>query len=79
MDGLVPGFKTSDGSKASIDMSASSFVELKTSRLVEHPGQARTLKRFKMVKWWSQSYAVGIAEVVAGMRDDDGRVVELQR
>ena len=86
MDGLIPGFKTinnEDEDDANIvdrvDLNASSFVELKTSRKIDHPGQLRSLRRFKLIKWWCQSYAVGIGVVCAGMRDDDGRVLTLDR
>lgn len=34
--------------------------------------------RFKLMKWWSQSYLVGIPRVVAGFRDMDGHVHTLK-
>lgn len=30
--------------------------------------------RFKLIKWWCQSFLVGIGTVVAGFRDDTGVV-----
>ena len=30
--------------------------------------------RFKLIKWWCQSFLVGIGTVVAGFRDDAGLV-----
>ena len=73
MDGLV----VSDRLKKShldADLNLERFVELKTSRMIEHRGHERTLHRFKMIKWWSQSFVVGIGSVVCGFRDDDGVV-----
>ncbi|XP_037074049.1 decapping and exoribonuclease protein-like isoform X2 [Pollicipes pollicipes] len=53
------------------------FVELKTSREVDNQRQRNTLRRFKMLKWWAQSFLVGIERVVVGFRDDDGVVHRL--
>lgn len=30
--------------------------------------------RFKLLKWWAQSFLVGIPRVLCGFRDDDGKV-----
>ncbi|XP_076033077.1 decapping and exoribonuclease protein-like isoform X2 [Oratosquilla oratoria] len=55
-----------------------SFVELKTSKLIETDRDDRTFRRFKIKKWWAQSYLVGIPTVVAGFRDDHGVVKQLK-
>jgi len=34
--------------------------------------------RFKLLKWWAQSFLVGIPKIVCGFRDDDGIVKNLQ-
>lgn len=34
--------------------------------------------RFKLIKWWSQSFLVGIERIICGFRDDDGVVQHLQ-
>lgn len=62
------------GNAHGIDLNSETFVELKTSRIVEHPGQERTLKKFKQIKWWCQSFLVGVPKIVCGFRDDDGVV-----
>ena len=36
--------------------------------------QERTLKKFKQIKWWCQSFLVGVPKIVCGFRDDDGVV-----
>uniref|UniRef100_A0A8C4NET0 Decapping nuclease n=1 Tax=Eptatretus burgeri TaxID=7764 RepID=A0A8C4NET0_EPTBU len=51
----------------------SSYVELKTSREVVTPGQ-----RFKLMKWWAQSFLIGVPRIVVGFRDDSGHVQHLQ-
>ncbi|KAG0729817.1 Decapping and exoribonuclease protein [Chionoecetes opilio] len=54
------------------------FVELKTGKEVTSEREQRTLHRFKMIKWWSQSYLVGIPRVVCGFRDNSGTVHSLR-
>eukprot|EP00088_Acartia_fossae_P039445 TRINITY_DN4105_c0_g1_i10.p1 TRINITY_DN4105_c0_g1~~TRINITY_DN4105_c0_g1_i10.p1 ORF type:complete len:368 (-),score=54.94 TRINITY_DN4105_c0_g1_i10:1003-2106(-) len=56
------------------ELKPSHFVELKTSRQIEHPGQDRTLRKFKTLKWWTQCFLVGTENVLVGWRDDDGIV-----
>ena len=34
--------------------------------------------RFKLIKWWAQSFLLGITKIVGGFRDDDGVVHHLQ-
>lgn len=50
------------------------FVELKTSKELITDNDYRSLYRFKLKKWWSQSYLVGIPRVVCGFRDAEGIV-----
>ncbi|XP_043216373.1 decapping and exoribonuclease protein-like isoform X1 [Amphibalanus amphitrite] len=71
VDGVDPHREAGDG------LSMAQFVELKTSREVETPRQRNSLQRFKMLKWWAQSFLVGIERVVVGFRDDDGTVHRL--
>ncbi|XP_064651593.1 decapping and exoribonuclease protein-like [Lineus longissimus] len=54
------------------------MVELKTSRLLTHPRQESSFMRFKLKKWWAQSFLVGIPKIICGFRDDDGIVRELK-
>jgi len=76
MDGLEVNDRLNGltGDVDGIDLNGETFVELKTSRIVEHPGQERTLKKFKQIKWWCQSFLVGVPTIVCGFRDDDGIV-----
>lgn len=53
------------------------YVELKTSRILDNARQERNFKRFKLLKWWLQSFLVGIDQVICGYRDDEGIVRRL--
>ncbi|XP_042228671.1 decapping and exoribonuclease protein-like [Homarus americanus] len=55
-----------------------SFVELKTGKEPVQDRDYRALCRFKLMKWWSQSYLVGIPRVVCGFRNTDGKVHTLK-
>lgn len=54
------------------------FVEMKTSRIIENDRQHRTFSRYKILKWWGQSFLVGIEEIICGWRDDDGFVRDVE-
>lgn len=54
------------------------YVELKTSRMLQSHQQEQNFKRFKLIKWWAQSFLLGISKIVCGFRDDDGIVHDLQ-
>ncbi|XP_069762085.1 decapping and exoribonuclease protein [Narcine bancroftii] len=54
------------------------YLELKTSREIYSPNQQRNFLRFKLVKWWAQSFLPGVPRIIAGFRNDNGRVVSLQ-
>lgn len=69
--------KASEATNDAIDLNGETFVELKTSRQIEHQGHQRTLLKFKMIKWWCQCFLVGVPKVVCGFRDDDGVVGNL--
>lgn len=55
-----------------------SFIELKTSKVVTSDRADRSLRKYKLMKWWSQAYLTGIPRVVCGFRDDYGIVRSLQ-
>ncbi|XP_029996010.1 decapping and exoribonuclease protein isoform X2 [Sphaeramia orbicularis] len=54
------------------------YVELKTSAEICTPKQRSNLHRFKLLKWWAQSFLPGVPRVVAGFRDHDGVVVAVE-
>ncbi|XP_053329060.1 decapping and exoribonuclease protein [Spea bombifrons] len=56
----------------------SCYVELKSSAQIRNPHQQRSFNRYKLLKWWCQSFLLGIPLIVAGFRSPEGRVVSLQ-
>lgn len=54
------------------------YVELKTSAEICTPKQRSNLHRFKLLKWWAQSFLPGVPQVVAGFRDHNGIVVKIE-
>ena len=49
-------------------------VELKTSRVIEAQRQERSFERYKLLKFWIQSFLVNTPTIVVGFRDDNGIV-----
>ena len=54
------------------------YVELKTTRRMDHPRQEYSFRRFKLMKWWLQSFLLGIDRILCGYRDDDGIISRLE-
>jgi len=57
----------------------SKFVEFKTSRILSSERQERNFRKFKLLKWWSQSFLVAVEEIYCGWRDDDGIVSQVEK
>ena len=56
----------------------SGYVELKTSRKIDTKKQRANFEKFKLLKWWAQSFTVGVRQILVGFRDDDGMVQKMQ-
>ncbi|XP_068434694.1 decapping and exoribonuclease protein isoform X2 [Clinocottus analis] len=54
------------------------YVELKTSVEICTPKQRSSFHRFKLLKWWAQSFLPGVPRVVAGFKDEEGVVVTVE-
>ncbi|XP_026206498.1 decapping and exoribonuclease protein [Anabas testudineus] len=54
------------------------YMELKTSAEICTPKQRSNFHRFKLLKWWAQSFLPGVPRVVAGFRDHEGVVVSVE-
>ncbi|XP_068674928.1 decapping and exoribonuclease protein-like [Montipora foliosa] len=54
------------------------YIELKTSIQPHHHNQHFSFKRYKLIKWWAQSYLAGVPKIICGFRDHHGNVKELQ-
>ncbi|KAI8968584.1 RAI1 like PD-XK nuclease-domain-containing protein [Mycotypha africana] len=52
----------------------SNYIELKTSRVIETERQQLSFDRYKLLKFWAQSFLVGVPRVICGFRDDEGIV-----
>lgn len=50
------------------------YVELKTTRLRDNMKQSRSFLRYKLMKFWAQSFLSGLPKIVVGHRDDGGVV-----
>jgi len=46
--------------------------------LVIHCEKCLLVGRYKLLKWWAQSFLIGISKIVCGFRDDDGIVREIR-
>ncbi|XP_060045485.1 decapping and exoribonuclease protein isoform X1 [Erinaceus europaeus] len=54
------------------------YVELKTSKEMHSLGQKRSFYRYKLLKWWAQSFLPGVPNVVAGFRNPEGFISSLK-
>ncbi|XP_006637401.3 decapping and exoribonuclease protein isoform X3 [Lepisosteus oculatus] len=54
------------------------YIELKTSAEICTPKQRSNFHRFKLLKWWAQSFLPAVPRIVAGFRDDNGVVVSVE-
>ena len=63
-----------DGERAGL----AGYVELKTTRVMDNPSQVARFERDKLLKWWAQSFPIGVRRIVVGFRDDAGFVRKLQ-
>ncbi|XP_061567070.1 decapping and exoribonuclease protein [Cololabis saira] len=54
------------------------YVELKTSAEICTPKQRSNFHRFKLLKWWAQSFLPGVPRIVAGFKDHNGVVVSVE-
>ncbi|XP_076121443.1 decapping and exoribonuclease protein [Alosa pseudoharengus] len=54
------------------------YIELKTSAEIHTPKQRSNFHRYKLLKWWAQSFLPGVPKIVAGFRDNDGQVVDVE-
>ncbi|KAJ3340672.1 Dom-3 Z [Gonapodya sp. JEL0774] len=52
----------------------STYIELKTHRLILNPSHRASFERHKLLKIWAQSFLAGVPRVIIGFRDDQGYV-----
>lgn len=54
------------------------YVEMKTTKVNKNAGDRRTFERFKLLKYYFQSFLVGTPRILVGFRDVDGRCRETE-
>jgi RAT1-interacting protein len=47
-------------------------MELKTNKIINTEKEQFGFERYKLLKFWAQSFIIGIPEVVVGFRDHAG-------
>jgi RAT1-interacting protein len=72
LDCCVPHFKEQPGT-------LSNFVELKTTKVMANEYQYRNFLKHKLVKWWAQSYLVGVPVIYCGYKDQKVIVKEVEK
>lgn len=45
---------------------------MKTSKMIMTERDRFSFERYKLIKFWSQSYLAGVPRVVVGFRDEEG-------
>jgi hypothetical protein len=59
-----------DGGTAHIQLH--NYVELKTQRMIDSERAMNSFQRYKLLRWWIQSFIVGVPTIYVGMRNDQG-------
>lgn len=54
------------------------YIELKTSKAMYSHRHKQNFMKFKLLKFWAQSFLSGLPKVVVGLRDDNGVVSSLK-
>jgi RAT1-interacting protein len=60
------------------EKSPQNYIELKTSRIILTDRNKASFRRHKLMKWWAQSFLIGVPKLVCGFRNDDGIIKSLQ-
>ncbi|ORY86848.1 RAI1 like PD-XK nuclease-domain-containing protein [Protomyces lactucae-debilis] len=50
----------------------SHYVELKTTKVQQSRRDKESFERFKLLKFWAQSFLLGVPRIIVGYRDDEG-------
>ncbi|KAI7897652.1 RAI1 like PD-XK nuclease-domain-containing protein [Cokeromyces recurvatus] len=54
------------------------YIELKTSRIIESKQNLYSFERYKLLKFWAQSFLVGVPKIICGFRNDEGRILNIK-
>lgn len=69
------GMRPPSATKA-LESIVSHYVELKTSKAISSDRDRTSFEKFKLLKFWAQSFLLGIPRIIVGFRDDNGTLVE---
>lgn len=61
-----------------VDEDGSSYVELKTGRVLKDTGHYNSFYRQKLMTFWAQSFLAGIPKILMGFRSDRGIVKSIE-
>ncbi|KAI9275589.1 RAI1 like PD-XK nuclease-domain-containing protein [Phascolomyces articulosus] len=70
----IEGLKPGNGEGSPLKQ----YIELKTSRRIDVERQQISFEKYKLLKFWAQSFLVGVPRVICGFRDDDGVLSHLE-
>ncbi|CAG8514363.1 9244_t:CDS:2 [Diversispora eburnea] len=68
----------SDTKPIDLDKSVDNYIELKTTKLLGKSKDIYNFERYKLLKFWAQSFLIGIPKVIVGFRDDNGFVKQVK-
>ncbi|CAG8485103.1 3384_t:CDS:2 [Paraglomus occultum] len=54
------------------------YIELKTSKVMTRDKDKINFEKYKLIKYWTQSFLIGIPRIIVGFRDDNGFVKHLK-
>lgn len=61
-----------------LDDDASTYIELKTCRILKEPSHFSTFYQQKLMSFWAQSFLAGIPKILVGFRSDRGIVKSIE-
>ena len=72
----MDGAQTKQSLHENADLNAVKFVELKTNKIDQYERRNYTFKK-KLLRWWCQSFLVGVENIICGLRTDHGKILKL--
>eukprot|EP00941_MAST-03F_sp_MAST-3F-sp1_P002211 g2211.t1 len=62
-----------------VDPPCENYLELKTTRVFQSERSKTSFEKHKLLKFWAQSFTIGVPRIVVGFRDEKGIVKKNQR
>lgn len=67
-----------EGKRREDQSSLHNFVEIKTTPEIKSIMHFRSMKKYKMIKWWAQCFLVNIPKLVVGYRNDENHCTKIE-